>query len=208
MPALISWIIKHDLFDKTIFWRSGPKTVYIHAGHKHRLVDMKSVSRQLYVAYDLVKKGENDRAPYFGCFYFEFDQRDIRRRGIRAMIISFLCTYSFRFGNDGDQGTEFTEAYLKKFKCWSLRDLVTVFLCVRITNGMKDMTMVLGQIDQCDEEERSIFLQAALRRQKSSDRYFNLIITTTRPEESIEGILPPDSIISLEECPLSLDAYL
>lgn len=169
---------------------------------------MKRVSQQLYVAYDLVKKGENDRAPYFGCFYFEFDQHDSRRSGIRAMIISFLCTYSFRFGNDGDQMTEFTEAYLKDFKCWSLKDLITIFLRVRISNGTKDMTIVLGQIDQCDEEERSIFLQAVLRRQKWNDRYFNLIITTTRQEESIEGILPPDSVISLEECPLSLEAYL
>lgn len=104
--------------------------------------------------------------------------------------------------------TEFTEAYLKDFKCWSLRDLITIFLRVRISNGTKDMTIVLGQIDQCDEEERSMFLQAVLRRQKWNDRYFNLIITTTRQEKSIEGILPPNSVISLEECPLSLEAYL
>lgn len=204
----MTWIIEHDLFDRTIHRRSGPKTVYIHAGHKHQVIDMKSVSQQLYVAYDLIKKEENDRAPYFGCFYFEFDQHDSRRGGIRAMIISFLCTYSFRFWSDGDKGTEFTEAYLKEFKCWSLRDLITVFLRVQKTNGMKDMTIVLGQIDQCDEEERTIFLQYILRRQKSNDIYFNLIITTNRPEESIEQILPPDSIISLEECPLSLNAYL
>lgn len=207
-PDLISWIIDHDVFANKVHFRSGPETVYLHAGDQHPTINMKAISQELYVAYDLVKRIETPRDPYFGCFYFEFDQHDSRRGGIQAMIVSFIRTYACRFWSDGDKGTEFSVAYLNKFKCWSLKDLITLFLRIQRSEAMKDMVIILGQFDQCDVAERSIFLEAVLKRQKWSDLFFTLIITTTRPEPFIYEVLPPESAISLEDCPLALGEYL
>lgn len=196
------------MFERIIHLKESPKIVYLHAGQRHQVVDMKSVSRQLYIAYDLVKKDSGAMESHSGCFYFEFDQFDSKRRGIRAMIISFLCTYVCRFWNDGGERTEFSAAYLRNFKSWSLKDLIFLFLHVQQSPGMKDLTVILGQIDQCDEEERSIFLQATLRWQGWSDNCFNFLITTTRHEDSISKILPSDGVINLDYFPRSLDNFL
>lgn len=204
----MSWIIEHDVFERAIYLKESPKIVYLHAGQRHQVIDMKSVSQQLYIAYDLVKKDAGASDPYLGCFYFEFDQLDSKRRGIRAMIVSYLCTYVCRFWNDGAELSAYSAAYLRNFKSWSLKDLMILFLRVQQSPGMSDMTVILGQIDQCDEEERSIFLQTILRWQDWNEVYFNFLITTTEPEDSITEILPPDGVISLDDCPVSLDEYL
>lgn len=204
----MSWIIEHVLFEKCIRLRQRLGTVYLHAGHRQRVIDMKSVSRQLQVAYDIMIKDQIGKKPQIGCFYFEFDQFDSRRRGIRAMIISFMCTYACRFRNDGAGETESSIAYLRKFKCWSLKDLIYLFLRVQKAEAMRDMTIILGQIDQCDEDERSVFLQSVLNRQKWNCLHFNIIITANTLEGSLWEMLPPDNVISLDEFPLPLDEYL
>lgn len=208
MPVLMSWINDHAIFEREIRLREGLGTVYLHAGLRQRDIDMKSVSRLLYAGYDILIKENIGKKPKFGCFYFEFDQFDSRRRGIRAMIISFMCTYACRFWNDGGGETEFSAAYLRKFKCWSLKDLIYLFLRVQKADAMREMTLILGQIDQCDEDERSVFLQSILNRQKWNCFHFNVIITANTLENSLWEMLPPDSAISLDEFPLSLDEYL
>lgn len=196
------------MFKRDIFPGQGPTTVFLHAGHGQRAIDMKAVSRELYVACETIKRDEMKVGPCLGCFYFEFDQFDSRRSGIRAMIISFVCTYVCRFWNDTTDEIVFSAEYLRKFKCWSLKDLIYLFLRVQINNSMNDMTIILGQIDQCDEDERSVFLQSILTRQKSNCFHFNIIITADRLESSLRQNLPPENVISLDEFPLSLDEYL
>lgn len=182
--------------------KRGSKTVYLHGGSsRYQDIDMRTVSRQLYVAYDLVKSEGRRTSPCYGCFYFEFDQHDSRRAGIKSMIVSFICTYECRLWQYGRR------SHARSIDTWSLKHMISVFLEVQQTYIMRDITIILGRVDQCDEKERSIFLEALLERQNANDFHFNLLVTTTRPEESLCGILQPDSIISLDDCSLSLSDY-
>ncbi|KAH8765998.1 ankyrin repeat-containing domain protein [Diaporthe sp. PMI_573] len=201
-PALMSWIIEHDALQKQLCQRIGPRTLHLHAGSsRHEVIDMKLVSQQLYNAYELAKR-EMWQTPDFGCFYFDFDQHDSRRAGIKAMIVSFLCTYECRL-----QSHE-SPSHPRSIDTWSLKQMISVFLEVQATPNMKDLTIILGRIDQCDEKERSIFLQAVLEHQRDNELYFNLLITTTGPEGFLCDILPPGSTINLDDCSLPLNDYL
>lgn len=204
----MSWILENDVFTNT-----GPKIVYLHAGGPScQAVNMKLVSQELHFAMDLSSLSDIDLEypglPSKGCFYFGFDRHDSRRNGIKAMITSFLCTFACRFWNDGDATLNWVAESLKKIKCWSLRDLVTMFLRVQKTGVMRGLPILLGQIDQCDEQERHVFLQAVLKRNSYNEFRTRLLITTTRPDDYICGILPPNSIINLSDYPLSLTKYL
>lgn len=181
--------------------------MYIHGGSR-QAVDMKFLSQQLSIGYDVVRNDQRAKAPGYGCFYYEFDRHDSRRSSIKAMIVSFVCTYAGRFWANADDVLEWFPKYMGRFNCWSLKDLLHVFLRVQQIDGMKCMPIILGQFDQCDEEERLIFLQAMIKRQERTELRLQLLITTARPEGFISGMMPPDSIISLDECPLSLDDFL
>lgn len=202
-PALISWIMEHDLSIKEIDENLFPKTFYIHAGSKGcQAIDIKLVSRQLCMAFEKVKDPEKN-SPIMGCFYFEFNRHDSRRNGIKAMITSFICTCACRFWEDGDQVLRWSESYLSMFKCWSLNDLITLFLSVQKNIAMLQQAIILSQFDQCDEKERLIFLKAILRRQCRSDLMCHLTITTSRRDDSICDILPPNRVINLDDGPSS-----
>ena len=199
----MSWILERDALKRQIDGKKGSRTVYLHAGSSGRhSIDMKFVSQQLYIAYDIVKNQTRWFSPCFGCWYFEFDQHDSRRSGVKAMIVSFMCTYSCRFLEDEKPW------YPRSPDSWSLKDLINVFLRVRATFSMRDITIVLGRLDQCDEDERSVLLQAILEQQNGNELVFKLLITTTRPEAFLCDLLPPGNIISLDDCPMSLDEYL
>lgn len=201
--------MEHDLFLRTIQRHNGPKTIYIHAGSQGRqLIDIKLVSQQLWVAFEKTRASQKEASPASGCFYFEFDRHDSRRGGIKAMITSFICTCACRFWKDGDEVLTWSGQYLKTFKCWSLKDLITLFLRVQQSEGMKKQTIILGQLDQCDQEERLIFLKAVLRQQSRADFLFHILITTSIPDDLICDILPPDSVINLADCPLSREEHL
>lgn len=208
-PNVMEWIMEHDaFFEKGENQNLGPKTVYIHAGTRGHVIDIKLASQQLCFAYDSRKKHRNPTVPCYGCFYFEFHRHDSRRNGIKAMITSFLCTFVCRFWTAEQNIVRWSSQHLNRFSCWSLKDLIVVFLRVQETYDMKNMTIILAQIDHCDEQERIIFLEAILGKQSFSDVTSHFIITTSRPDDSISEILPPNSLISLDDCPLSLDEYL
>lgn len=199
----MSWIMEHEVVKDQLHQKKGPSTVYLHAGSsRHPAINMKTLSEQLYVAYDLVKSETRRHSPSLGCFYFEFDQHDSRRAGIKAMIVSFLCTYECRLWLYDSL------SHARTIDSWSLKHMISVFLEVQRTDSMSDITIILGRIDQCDEEERSIFLQALLERQTANDFFFRLLVTTTRPDELLCGTLPPGSIINLDDCSLPLSDYL
>lgn len=202
-PALMSWIMENEVLKNQLCQKREAKTVYLHAGSsRHQAIDMKTMSQQLYVAYDLFKSEERRTSPCYGCFYFEFDQHDSRRAGIKAMIVSFLCAYECRLWQSDSLSLAWS------IETWSLKHMIGVFLNVQRTSTMRDITIILSRIDQCDDNERSIFLQAILERQNANDISFNLLLTTTKPDEFLCGILPPGSIISLDDCSLSLSDYL
>lgn len=124
------------------------------------------------------------------------------------MITSYLCAFACRFWYNEDQEVRWLAEYLAMFQCWSLEDLVALFLSVHEVNSIKNVTILLGQLDQCDETGRQVFLEAIRKRQSYNEMDFKLIITTSGPEEFISSLLPPECIISLEECPLPLEEYL
>lgn len=201
--------MEHDVFfEKGEHQNLGPKTVYIHGGRQGNVIDIKLASQQLCFAYDSRKKNQNPAVPCYGCFYFEFDRHDSRRDGIKAMITSFLCTFACRFWTGEPNIMGWSSQHLSRFSCWSLKDLIVVFLHVRETYDVKNLTIILAQIDHCDEQERTIFLEALLGKQSISDITSHFIMTTSRPDDFICEILPPNSIISLDECPLLLEKYL
>lgn len=183
------------------------RAVYVHGGSREA-IDMKLLSHQLSIGYDIIRESQFPRSPDYSCFYYEFDRHDSRRCSIKAMIISFVCTYAGRLRAGHDDVLEWFAQYMRRNNCWSLKDLLNVFLRVQRTGAMKTMPIILGQIDQCDEKERSVFLQAMIKLQDRTEERFQLLITTTRPEGSIFEILPPDSTISLDACPLPLDEFL
>lgn len=208
-PAFMSWLVEHEAHQRQIRRDTGSRTVYLHAGSRSSEgIDMKLVSQHLHVAYDSRKRDLDAFAPCLGCFYFEFDRRDSRRAGIRDMIASFVCTHACRFWSQEDTMLSWCSAHMAAFNSWSLKHLINVFLGVRGGWAVNDMTIILGQIDHCDEEERNIFIQAVLERQIHNDTPFNLVLTTTRPDGFLCEVLPPESVISLSDCPLSLDEYL
>lgn len=206
-PPLVSWVIEHDVFNEAIHQSPVMTILYIHGGSR-KAIDMKLVSQQLSVAEDIQRHTQRPREPDYGCFYYEFDRHDSRRCSIKAMITSYVCTYAGHFWADEDDALEWFAQYMGRFNCWSLKDLLNVFLRVQQSNGMRARPVILGQIDQCDEKERLLFLQEMIKLQNRSEQRFQLIITTTRPEGFICEMLPPDSIISLDDCSLLLDEFL
>lgn len=212
-PPLISWIIEHDAFQE-LHKKPGPQTVYIHAGLQGaQAVDMKAITEKLYIAYEYVKDEDigptgTGGQPGEAAFYFEFDRNDSRRSSIEAMVTSYICAFACRFWYNEEHEVRWSAEYLAVFRCWSLEDLVVLFLNAHEANSMKNVTVILGQFDQCDEAGRQVFLAALRRRQSYNEIDFKLVITTNRPEESISEVLPPGCSISLDDCPLPLEEYL
>lgn len=207
--------MEQDVFDKTFRQNAGPRILYVHAGIQGcQAGDMRFLSRQLYRAIDdrniddeLVMVQNFEGTEYL-FYYFEFDRYNRGRNGMKAMITSFMSALTSHFYKDKDLELECSAGYLTRFKCWSLNDLITVFLRAQSSVFGRHINIMLGQIDQCDEEERQIFLQALLKRQRYNDLRTRLLITTTRADSSICELLPPESIISLENFSASLDESL
>lgn len=203
----MSWIIEHPVLQRQIHQKKGSRTVYLHCGSRGRqdMIDIILVSQQLYVAYDFVKNTEHPLAPDQGCFYFEFDKYDNGRAGMKAMIVSFISIYLSRFCYDGSTYPAWLARYLNNEMTWSLKVLIILFLKLQSAPGMSALTIILGRIDHCAEEERSIFLKEILKHQNCCDSHFDLVITTAEPDDLICGILPPNNVVSLEDYPLSID---
>ncbi|KAG8164089.1 hypothetical protein KVR01_006007 [Diaporthe batatas] len=208
-PAL-SWILEQDPIVRQLARQHDSRIVYLHAGRiAGQAINMKLMSQQLYTAYDIQKDPNSVYRPEIGCFYFEFDKHDIRRASIKDMIVSFLIIFAGRFwSKSADSYLVSSAAYMRRFRSWSTRHLINVFLDVQKAPAMQAITVILGGLDNCEEKERFAFTQAVLDRQDRSEIPFNLIITTREPDDFLCDHLPPANIINLEDCPLSVEDYL
>lgn len=203
------WILEQDSIVRQLAREHESKIVYLHAGWSaSQAINIKMVSQRLYTSYDL-RKPRCDWQPETGCFYFEFDDHDSRRASIKDMIVSFMSIFAGRFCDGDDYRYLVSSAeYMRRFRSWSLKHLINVFLDVQKASSMNNLTIILGGFDNCEDKERSTFIQTLLERQDRSEKSFNLVITTKKPDSLLCDRLPPANTINLEDCPLSIEDYL
>ncbi|KAL1868907.1 hypothetical protein Daus18300_005743 [Diaporthe australafricana] len=209
IPGLIKWIMEHESYKTRGNPNLKPQIIYVNPGKKAgHIIDMKLVSQQLSFGHDSALAREIGR-PSMGCFYFEFDRYDSRRSGIKAMINSFICTMACRFWDCERLVICRCADYLSRSKSWSLQDMLNLFTIVhRSCREVNKMTIILAQFDHCDERERMRFLYTMFQLQRRSEKLSSFILTTARPNDLLCEKLPPQSVISLDECPMSLAEFM
>ncbi|EHK25623.1 ankyrin repeat protein [Trichoderma virens Gv29-8] len=143
------------------------------------------------------------------CFYFEFDNFDVRYNTIQSMLITFINEIAWRFWHNPKDAPTIRRVFenLSYHHNWSLADLFMLFTEVRKCPSVRGFTLILGCWDNCVQEERKWFLSKVLEQHRRSDLDYRLVVTTSGSEEFLKENIPKSQVLSLNNCPVSIQGY-
>ncbi|UKZ75097.1 hypothetical protein TrVFT333_002769 [Trichoderma virens FT-333] len=143
------------------------------------------------------------------CFYFEFDEFDVRYNTVQSMLITFINEIAWRFWHSPKDAPTIRRVLenLSYHRNWSLADLFMLFTEVRKCPSVRGFTLILGCWDNCVQEERTWFLSKVLEQHRRNDLDYQLVVTTSGPEEFLKENMPKSQVLSLKNCPVSIQGY-
>ncbi|KAI7971832.1 hypothetical protein EIK77_000977 [Talaromyces pinophilus] len=125
--------------------------------HLHGTANVSDISEALVERLNQASGREAEKGPT-DTLYFQFKKDDPRFCNMQAMLASFLSATINRRARTDDSWApnELERAY--HFRGWSLEDQLDL-LSFRTWSLSNDQSLMIGRLDECDDESRSWFLQ-------------------------------------------------
>lgn len=144
------------IFDSTIY-KSWLNLKGLSVLHLHGTANVSDISEALVERLNQASGREAENGPT-DTLYFQFKKDDPRFCNMQAMLAFFLGATINRRARTDDAWApnELERAY--HFRGWSLDDQLDL-LSLRTWSLSNDQSLMIGRLDECDDESRSWFLQ-------------------------------------------------
>lgn len=203
MPNLpiLNWIYKQEPYIAFSAGK-GPRLMHLYT-EGTSLVDIKEVSRLLYIDYDTDHARRN---PQKTTIYFEFDQWDSRYNTISSMLIYFINTIVWHFWDEDHKEVLPHELkFLSDIRGWSPEDLYHIYYGLRRGLTTRQVTLFLSCFDQCPEKQWRWFIERVIEGHSHREKEYRLILSSsTRDGLAVENF-PDASRINIDKC-LAIDS--
>ncbi|KAK3320315.1 ankyrin repeat-containing domain protein [Cercophora scortea] len=173
----------------------GPQLLYVHGGKNIRLE-----AEQLFNILDTGTKTGNP-ATRNVILYFSFDPSDVRFSSIKNMATTFLAQIICHYPRiDGEARSIFNR--LLQFRSWTEFDLILWLEYFSCSPELDEVTYVLNNFDQCNQESRQVFLDRFFCVAQGSERPWKIVVTSQVPGALLSE-LPHPSCVTLLNLTLS-----